>query len=575
MENLPNELFLKIFEFLTTSDRLVISTVSRHWFDLLQLPTFAQDNHIYLNKCLIKKKHPPFRTFCCHKPSNRKFSCLTLNKIHFDRNNLTDVKKFLKTLGKDVLHLTIGLEFDLTIFPNLLNFFPNLKILSLFDCQQLHSMTSAFPDTLETLNVRGLSHNFEFAEINKIPKLKTIKREYVNFYMLTNHVPTGFIPASDELKSLLSALDVHCVIKSNLNYLGTHQITPEFVTHLTCSIAKENFSTIGAKFPNLRSFSVDIATTKDCFFVHEGIEGFKKVHTLILNEQENCDKNPCDKCFETFLETFENLDKFSMHKAINLKLFRIIFEKLQKLRELVLFSPNNENLYDFQVSDLPKITKLKLWSNNNSSLTDEILLNWPKMTSLTNLDIALPMKNIQPASWIRLCQQCPSLTHFTHNCQKYCVNDAILVVMTKLLPKLKYLSLTSAHKLTPISFVSLRNNCPALQTLHLGRNWIDLGTVEALFTQLQQLQHLEWTDAQSYYQQVHTRVDFYEANHLKKAKKVGKNCQERDEESDASSSSDEDDEKKVWGWIPQQGWGFWPRDKVKNVALEPQFDARY
>lgn len=98
-----------------------------------------------------------------------------------------------------------------------------------------------------------------------------------------------------------------------------------------------------------------------------------------------------------------------------------------------------------------------------------------------------------------------------------------------------------------------------------------MGVVHSLFTNIQTLQCLEWTDGQSYFQQVHTRVDFYEANNWTKVRK------EDDDENSGSSSSDDEDgkEKKVWGWIPKQGWGYWTKDQVKNAPLEPEFDARY
>lgn len=145
--------------------------------------------------------------------------------------------------------------------------------------------------------------------------------------------------------------------------------------------------------------------------------------------------------------------------------------------------------------------------------------------------------------------------------------------MTKLLPKLQHLSLLSAHKLTPISFISIRNNCSELKSLTLGRNWIDTGVMNSLFTNLQRLQYLEWTDAQTYVQLDRTRVDFYEASNLTK---VMRKChvKEQDEESDTSSSDDEAG-KKVWGWIPKKGWGFWTKNQIKSVELEPEFDERY
>lgn len=93
---------------------------------------------------------------------------------------------------------------------------------------------------------------------------------------------------------------------------------------------------------------------------------------------------------------------------------------------------------------------------------------------------------------------------------------------------------------------------------------------------MQQLQHLEWTDGQSYFQQVHTRVDFYEANNWTKVmKKCQSNDKEDDDDNSDSSSSDDHSEKKVWAWIPKEGWGHWTKDQVKNAQFEPEFDARY
>lgn len=57
-------------------------------------------------------------------------------------------------------------------------------------------------------------------------------------------------------------------------------------------------------------------------------------------------------------------------------------------------------------------------------------------------------------------------------------------------------------------------------------------------------------------------------------KKCQSNVKEQDEESDTSSSDDET-EKKVWGWIPKKGWGFWTKNQIKRVELEPEFDERY
>lgn len=313
------------------------------------------------------------------------------------------MKTFFKKLGKDILYLSIDVEFDLVKFPILLQFFPNLKTLKLKDAIQLNVFEGPFPDSLNTLIVAGLSHNFEFAFISKIPNLETVQREYVNYYMLTNQIPKGFIRANERLKSLLSALDVHSVSKTDLNYMGTQEITPDHITHLTCSGTKEKLLRIGTQFSNLKSLSFDFARTSDendqCFFGHETVEGFKSVTSLILNERDHeIDQELCEECFETFLSSFKNVDKLTMHTAINQKLVNLILVNLEKLREVSLFSHNKENLYDFQLDQVSKLEKLNLWSKNNASMTDQVLLKWPWMPNLLNIEISLPLKNVSRSS---------------------------------------------------------------------------------------------------------------------------------------------------------------------------------
>uniref|UniRef100_A0A336K668 CSON015373 protein n=1 Tax=Culicoides sonorensis TaxID=179676 RepID=A0A336K668_CULSO len=586
MNELPNELLISIFEYLTTSDRLKIVTVCESWFALLQKPIFIKDNHIYLNECIINKKFPPYKTFCNGKQSHRNFTHLTLNKIKFDFNNLTDIKIFFKKIGKDVVHLEIGLEFEIKRLPNLLKFFPNLKSLELKDAMQLNILEGPYAESLDTLTISGLSHNFEFSYIDKIPNLKVVKRDYVNFYMLNNQVPKRFIKADERLISILSALDVHAVVKTELNYLGSQEITADHITHVTCSGSKEKLQGIGRDFLNLKSLSFDfvrnVDETDQCFFGHESILGFESVQNLIFNERSTfLSHEMCDECFETFLISFKNIKNLKMHAAFNKKMINSILTKLKNLRDLSVFSHNKESLYEFELSSIPILEKLQLWSENNASITNDIFRNWPSMSNLQELEISLPFKGIEPTSWIRFCSQCPSLMKFHHNCQKYCINDTLLVLTTKLWPKLRHLSIASAHKLTQISFKSLKSNCPLLKTLQLGRNWLDMGLVYSLFNNLKQLQHLEWTDARDYYQKVHTRVDFYESRDMIKKKpgcsiESGKEKRQSDT-SDSSDDDEDDDDKKVWGWIPVLGWGFWSKTQLKNVhrELEPEFIAKF
>lgn len=309
------------------------------------------------------------------------------------------MKTFFKKVGKDVHYLRIHLDFDLVKFPTVIKFFPNLRTLTLKDAMQLNIFEGPFPDSLHTLVVSGLSHNFEFAFIDKIPNLKTISREYVNFYMLTNQVPKGFIQASERLKRSLGALDVHAVIKTDSNYIGTKEIDVEHITHLTCSGTKAKLRLIGREYVGLKSLSFDIIQGSDeidhCFFGHEVIAGFNRLNSLIFNERSHeINKELCEECFEALLDSFKNVNELTMHTVLNRKLVNLIFSKMEKVQKVSLFTNNKEILCDFDLESLPKLVDLKLWSNSNGSISDEVWMKWPSVPNLRNLEISLPLKNV-------------------------------------------------------------------------------------------------------------------------------------------------------------------------------------
>ncbi|XP_063706967.1 uncharacterized protein LOC134835895 [Culicoides brevitarsis] len=471
---LPLEMLVEIFTYLTPSDRRESSLVCQRFFDAAQHPRFLKDRHLHFTYCELAEKVAPVSVFL---KSVRPFHALTLSYFDCDK----PIDAFWEKMGKTVEYLEFNQFCDFGMYlPQVLNRFTALKTLKIdTDFEFGRQFPCKMPNCerlILSFNIHGPydETNAEPYEnlIKAMPKLRYIELvvytgtydaliqflvkypaqiKAITFQML----PDDAIALVNTLKCIMklkriqleklcityfnnwTILDEFLEKQSTLKHLelGTN-IFPchkyESIKKFEVSIHKEVNSFDALKFlPNIETLIIlGSYGESNCFFGHSRIpcRSLRELQLLDLKDRL------CLACFEAMLGSYPNLNTFySYGTQLDNDHVRILLTQAPKLTRLNILE-HTQVTEEFicgtkSVSDLRLLEKLDL--SGAFCLPNKALLQWPAMRNLRDIGFG-KIFDVNTDGMRKFLAQCPSIETFTIHETFRLTNDVLRLIFANL-----------------------------------------------------------------------------------------------------------------------------------------------
>lgn len=503
--NLPIQILLKIFEYLSGTDRRVISTVCKAWYKIWLMSVFDADRTLVFSGCVFSKDLPPGTIF---KKSKRQYSSVRLNHV-----KCIDRAKYMWNLfSPHITSLEMGQYFEyLVLGQNLWKFlcrFPHLKRLKVgysfaqyldvyeggiefnldsvhMDLNGYHGSTSNFELLVNKLNAKELEIDgglmtpelVTFVE-NQEDRMKSLKlsvdSQWFNCFRFIGgpNLTDLYIEFRDQ--NMLSDLDrviSQCPKLKNLGIETQGQFPPTIYPHkITC--LKVSYMTSGMDYMRpLKDMTAMIeldlllnfksVAQASCFFSHEPYPN-PNLRLLTLHGFNNNDLISL-MCFKSMVESFPNLEYLSMDMPLSEEHLHMIHKNFTKLKRLDIRNYEGLSEYVPPFDLLLNLTEIRL---DQYLITNEGLLAWPDMPYLESIHFKLhPDTEIE--CFEIMIQKVPHLEKITFD-NRSPISDGMILAIAKNCRRLREFTMSHRQRSDDITIDGLKHlleNCQYIQSV--------------------------------------------------------------------------------------------------------------
>uniref|UniRef100_A0A336LWR0 CSON006871 protein n=1 Tax=Culicoides sonorensis TaxID=179676 RepID=A0A336LWR0_CULSO len=512
--DLPLEMLVEIFTYLTPSDRREASLVSLQFFDAAQHPRFVNDRHLHFSYCELAENVAPVSVFL---QSTRAFHALTLSYFDCDK----PIDTFWEKIGKSVKYLEFNQFCDFGIYlPATLNRFTALETLKIdtdFDFGTQECILPNLENLILSFNIHGSysntnNHARHYENLIKsMPKLKNIelivysgsydaliqflviypsKIKAITFQMLPDDSPALVNTLKCIMKLRKIQLEKLCITYFN-NWLLLDEFLEKQPSLKHLELGTNVFPS--REYPSIKKFEVSINKSVNSFESLKFLENLENLIILGSYGESNCfyghKRIPCKSlielqlldlkdrlclsCFDAMLSSYPNLSNFYAYGTQldneHIKLLLLHAPKLRKMNIL-----EHTQVTEEFICSTPSITNLGLLEKLDLSgafcLPNKALLQWPKMINLRDIGFG-KIFDVNSDGMSKFLKQCPSIETFTIHETFRLTNDIIRLLFSNL-SRLKHFRIYNEFEEQAVDrkdrpWLDLTKGCRELQSIRI------------------------------------------------------------------------------------------------------------
>ncbi|XP_063700907.1 uncharacterized protein LOC134831175 [Culicoides brevitarsis] len=496
IEDLPPELLIHLFTYLTPEDRRIASLVCRYWcYEIWMTQKFARDRRLKFDFCNFTENSGPTKIFAqtereyhelvfggearfCQKTKENFFENnfrglkslefeqffnykqlfsysnnflsnfpelteLTLNfdTLQFTTKDFGALPKSIKTLNL-VLHNSLYSKTSFNMFKGLVWDILHLKELNL-ECQLLTDDLTDFITTLQLSTLKSLKVTIDSTCYVNLFKLKCPNMTEL-FLVIEEPQIVQFL---DEILSKFPALNVvklH-VFKTMPRSTYSHLIKYLKVTDLNCGMDYVKPLQFLTDLEELDlSYYFKSVAQGNCFFAHDPYlnPNLRKLRLCGFNNNDLISL----MCFENLVKSYPNLEILEMDMPLSSQHLQMINQYFQKLKCLAIRNTDVDSRYVPPLKNFQNLTELHL---EQYIFTNEALLEWPPMEHLRVLSIKLD-HDYKLENFEKMIQNVRGVEKLTFNYSSE-IGDELMGIVAENCKRLTEITVEKNHKTERLS----------------------------------------------------------------------------------------------------------------------------